>query len=344
MEDKLLERNRKSRGQYLPPPNSRSQRGFWISILSLVIFFLLGLVSGEARAEKKIGVFMFSEENRYVEATRGFKERLAEAGFGAAEVTYLGESAGGNKARAAEIVTKFSEQRPDLILSLGTSSTVPLSRGIKDIPIVFSIVYDPVAAGIATSWQSSGNNTTGCSPLIPMSRVMDLLKKFAPVKILAVLYTPGEKNSESQLRDLQEIQGKYQIKVIPVRLTKKEEIELLLPEILRSTDALYVTGSNLINSQIQTIIDMSTKAKIITITHLEDLIEKGVLLGVSADSYDLGRMSGDQALKIFAGASPSSIPIETATKETVLLNLNTAKQGSYAIPAEFLDSSIKKIQ
>ena len=309
-----------------------------------IIISVLGLFSGEAWAEKKIGVFMFSEETRYLEATQGFKDRLAEAGFGKDKVTYFTENAGGNKARAAEIVTKFSAQKLDLILSLGTSATVPLSREIKDVPIVFSVVYDPVEAGIATSWKSSGNNTTGCSTLIPMSKLMDSLKKFAPVKRLAVLYTPGEKNSEAQLRDLQEIAEKYQIKMIPARLTIKEDIDQLLPAVLRSSDAMFITGSNMVNSQISAIVDMATGAKVITITHLEDLIAKGVLLGVSADSYALGRLTGDKAIKILKGAKPSSIPIDTAKKSDVLLNMDTVKKGAFTIPAEFMKSVTKKIE
>jgi putative ABC transport system substrate-binding protein len=259
-------------------------------VISGIIISLLGLLSGEACAEKKIGVFMFSEETRYLDAARGFKKRLNEAGFGENKVTYFVENAGGNNARAAEIATKLSKQKLDMILSLGTSATVPLSREIKDVPIVFSMVYDPVEAGIAQSWKSSGNNTTGSSPLIPMPKLMDLLKKFAPVKRLAVLYTPGEKNSESQLSDLQEIQDKYQIKMVPVRLTKKEDIGQLLPEVLRSSDALFITGSSVVNNEVQAIVDMAAKSKVITITHLEDLVVKGVLLGIIADSLALGRL------------------------------------------------------
>jgi putative ABC transport system substrate-binding protein len=309
-----------------------------------VMFSLLGFFAGEARAEKKIGVFMFSEETRYVEATIAFKERLAEAGFGENKVTYFAENAEGNKAKAAEIVKKFAAMKLDLILSLGTSATVPLSREIKDVPIVFSVVYDPVDAGIATSWKSSGNNTTGSSPLVPMSKLMDSLKKLAPVKRLAVLYTPGEKNSETQMRELQKLENRYKIKVIPVRLTKKEEVEQLLPEVLRSADALYVTGSNVVNSQIQSIVDMSAKAKMITITHLEDLVVKGVLLGVVADSHAGGRVSGDKAVKILKGAKPSSIPIEIASISSVILNMNTTKKGSFNIPPEFMKSVTKKIE
>ena len=309
-----------------------------------LMVLLLGMNSGEAWAGKKIGIFMFSEETRYLEATRGFKDALTAAGFDKNKVAYFVENAGGNKARAVEVVKRLSAQKLDLILSLGTSATVPLSREIKDVPIVFSVVYDPVEAGIATSWKSSGNNTTGNSPLIPMAKLMDHLQQLVPVKRLAVLYTPGEKNSETQLRDLLKIQDKYQIRMIPVRLSSKEEVNELLPEVLRTTDAMYITGSNLVNSQVSTIVDLATKAKVITITHLEDLVTKGVLLGVCADSYELGRQAGGKAVKILKGAKPAAIPIDPATKITVLLNMKTVKKGSYSIPVEFMKSVTRKIE
>lgn len=309
-----------------------------------VLFSLLAIYSEDAWAEKKIAVFMFSEETRYMEATKAFKERLAESGFDEKKVIYSVENAGGNKSKAAEIVKKLSLQKLDMILSLGTSATVPLSREIRDVPIVFAVVYDPVESGIANNWKSSGNNTTGISPLIPMSKLLDSLSRLAPVKKMAVLYTPGEKNSESQLRDLQEIQDKYQIKMIPVRLTKKEEIAQLLPEVLRSVDAMYITGSNLVNSQLPTIVDMASKAKVITITHLEDLVAKGVLLGVSADSHAMGRIAGEKAVKIFKGAKPSSLSIDKANKSDILLNMSTVRKGAFNIPAEFMKTVTKKVE
>ena len=177
-----------------------------------------------------------------------------------------------------------------------------------------------------------------------MPKLLDSLKKMAPVKKLAVLYTPGEKNSETQVRELQKLENSYKIKVIPVRLTTGEEVAQLLPEVLRSSDALYITGSNVVNSQIQTIVDMSAKAKVITITHLEDLVVKGVLLGIVADSYAGGRSAGDKAVKILKGAHPSSLPIEISPKNSVVLNMNTAKKGAYVIPVEFMKSVTKKIE
>ena len=260
-------------------------------LLSLIIF-LCALSIPSSAAAAKLGVLLFSEQPRYLEAIKGIMDRLKEAGLGEPQTTFTIENAKGNKALAAELVKKFAAAKMDLIFTVGTHATLAIIQEIKDVPIVFAQVYDPVEAGIAKNWQSSGNNTTGATTKIPMSKLMDTLHLFMPVKTLAVLYTPGEKNSEEQLRDLETLQKEYGVKVVPVPLTKPEEVKQLLPIVLQTADSLYVTGSNLVDSQISTIVDMATKAKVPTISHLEDLIEKGVLLGVGPDSYQVGRLAG----------------------------------------------------
>ena len=313
-------------------------------LVSAVVFLTLAPFSIEAGAEKRIGILLFSEETRYVEATKGFMDTLKEAGFGELQTKITVENAGANKAKVAELVQKFAAAKMDLIFTGGTHATTAVAWEIKDVPIVFSVVYDPVEAGIAKDWKSSGNNTTGTSSKVPMSKLMDSLKVFAPVKRLAVLYTFGEKNSEAQLKDLQGIQADYGIKVVPVPLTRTEEVEQLLPVVIRSTDALYVTGSNLVDSQISIIVDMATKGKVITITHLDDLVAKGVLLGVCSDSYSMGRLAGEKAVKILKGARPSSIPIESLKQFDVMINLKTAKAGGFQVLPDFMKTVRRTIK
>ena len=308
-----------------------------------VSFLIVLSLSVEAKAEKKVGILMFSEEARYNEATKGFMDKLKEEGFTEPKTKIIIENAGANKARAAELVKKYSAEKMDLIFTLGTSMTIPVAREIKDIPIVFGVVYDPVEAGIAKSWKSSGNNTTGASTRIPMQKMIDVLKEFMPVKRLAVLYTPGEKNSETQLKDLQETQPQNKIKIIPVPLTKKEEVAQILQEVVRTSDAVYVTGSNLVNSKLSTIVEIATKANVVTMTHLEDLVEKGVLLGVCSDSYLNGRLAGEKAIKILKGSKPSSIPIETPKEYFLMFNMETSRAGRFQIPSEFMKTIKKKI-
>lgn len=319
-----------------------------LPVTRIVFFvaFALGihLMPVEARAEKRIGILTFSEEVRYDESRNGIIDQLKKEGFGEPEVQYTIENAEGSKAKAVELVRKFAAAKLDLIFAIGTSAAIAAAKEIKDVPIVFSTVYDPVQAGIAKDWKSSGNNTTGSSTRLSMARLVDTLKEFVPVKKLIVLYTPGEKNSEAQLRELQGLQSTSQIKVIPIILTKKEEVAQTLSEVLPAADAMYLTGSSVIGETVPLIVDRANKTKMVTITHLDDLVNKGALLGICPNSYQVGRLAGKKAAQILKGAKPSSIPIESEKKLDIILNRKTAKAGQFQIPPSFLKKVTKTIE
>jgi putative ABC transport system substrate-binding protein len=319
----------------------------WIAkkvLFGTVVFLIVALFSTGAGAEKRIGILLFSKEVRYIRSAKGFTDKLQEEGFGEPGTKIMIVNAGGDRVRAAEVVRSYSASKLDLIFTVATSSTVAMSREIKDVPIVFAQVYDPVAAGIVKDWKSSGNNTTGASNYVPMSEVMERLKQFAPVKRLGVVYGPGEKNSEIQLKELQNIGANYGIKVVPAPLTRPEEAARLIPVVLHSADALYITGSTLIGTQIPMMMDMVNKTKVVTITHLEDLVEEGVLLGVCTDTYLIGRLAGEKAIRILKGAKPSSIPIGTLKQFDMIINLKTARAAGLEVPPDFMKTVKRSIK
>lgn len=309
----------------------------------VALLFMINLLPPEARGERMIGMLMWSEEPRYIETKQGITEQLAKEGFREPAVKFTVENAGGNKAKAAEAVAKFAAAKLDLIIALGTPAAIAVAREIKDVPVVFSLVYDPVESKIAEDWKSSGNNTTGTSTRVPLSKLMQTLRELAPVKKVAVLYTPKEKNSELQLKELQGLQDAFRVKVMPVPLASTDDVALL-PEVLRSVDAVYLSGSVVVASAISTITEMATRAKVLTVTHLIDLVEKGALLGVCADYRALGRLAGKKGAKVLKGARPSSIPIETQKKPDVLLNMRTVKGGGFKVPRSFMKSVTKVVE
>ncbi len=319
-----------------------------IKIHGLVIFIalvaMINPLSLEARAEKRIGMLLWSEEARYIEAKNGIMEQLKKEGFGEPAVKLTMENAGGNKAKLAEMVQKFATAKMDLIISIGTTAAISVTRQIKDVPVVFSMVYDPVEVNIAQNWKSSGNNTTGASPRVPMSKIINTLKRFAPVKRLAVLYTPAEENSVVQLKELTRAQSGTQIEIVPVPFTNSKEVALILPEVIRAVDAIYLSGSSVVGKKISMIVDLATNAKVVTITHLDDLVNQGVLLGVCANPYAVGRLAARKAVKILKGAKPSSIPIETLKNMDLIINRKTARAGQFEIPPSFMKSVTKVIE
>ena len=91
---------------------------------------------------------------------------------------------------AAEIVALT----PDVIVAEGSASLAPLLQMNRTIPVVFTIVPDPVGAGFVDSLNQPGGNATGFSQFEYglSGKWLELLKEVAPrVTRAAVLREPG---------------------------------------------------------------------------------------------------------------------------------------------------------
>jgi putative ABC transport system substrate-binding protein len=321
---------------------SRTKKGMLFSCITTL--FIIMLSSPEAMAEKRISVLLFNEEARFTESLQGVMDQLKKDGFAEPEVKFTVENARDSKARAADVARKFGASNMDLIIAIGTPAALAVAREVRDVPIIFSMLYDPVEAGISGDWKSSGNNTTGASPRVPMSKIMDALREVVPIKRLAVLYTPGEKHTEIQLKELQKIQTDFQMRVIPVILSTKEQLAGAISVVVPTVDAMYLTGSSIIYTSLPMIVDMATRAKVATVTHIEEFVDKGVLLGVCSNPYRVGRLAGEKAVKVLRGQKPSAVPIETLKKFDLIINTKTAKAGQFKISPAFMKKATKIIE
>ena len=314
-------------------------RHVWIGV---AVFAAVGLMGTAASAGKRIGMLLFAKELRYSEAQERTVVVLRAAGYTEPDTTYIVESADGNKTKAFELAKKLCGLHFDLIVTFGTSATVPVAKECPGTPLVFSYVYDPLEANIAASWNSSGNNTTGVSNKVAMTTVLAPLKKIGPIKTLAVLYTPGEKNSESQLKDLQHAQTDVGIKMVAVPITNAAEVRPLVTEAAEGNDAIYITGAGFLDGQLSTIVDAASKAGKPTLSHLEDATMQGVLFSVGVDRLAVGDKTGQLAARVLKGEKPASIPIVVPEKINVTLNTKTAK--AYKLPNEFLSLVTKRVE
>jgi len=288
---------------------------------------------------------LFGAEHRYLAQSEGALEQLAKEGFKAPRVTFFLENAGGSKAKAAQLARKFASQKLDLIFAFGTSAALASATEIKEVPLVCG-AYDPVASGLALQWKSSGNNTTGVSPKFPLSMLVRSLQSFAPVHKIGVLYTPHEKNSEAVLKELVGLQDSLRIRIIPIPLTREEEISELLPEALHAVDAIYLTGSGIVGKNVAKIVAAASSARVVTVTHLDDLAQDGVLISMAVNQYQMGLLAGKKGAQILRGMKPSALPYETlpVRQLDLILNLKTAKAGGFRIRESFMKKVTKTVR
>src|SRR5574337_1794327 len=286
------------------------RRAFLLLVALLAAIGMLTPGVGQGADKIKIGVLLSGDDARYVGTAEAAIKQLKAEGYDDSKIIVETQSAKGDNALAAKIARQFAADRVRLVLTSGTVATAGAVKELKDLPIVFGMVWDPVEAGFARDWASSGMNTTGSSVKMSLSVPIKTLRRLGPMKSLGVLFDPAEKNSVQQLDELKGLQRELAFEVVEVPVLKKEEAVAAIRTFAPRVNAFYVTGALTVTSQMASIAAAAAEHKRPTVSHTIDNVEAGALLGLAADVQEVGRQAGVRMAQVLRGAKPASIPIE----------------------------------
>jgi putative ABC transport system substrate-binding protein len=313
-------------------------KSFFISILILLIF-----TPQIYAREKVIAVVLSRDITPYSEALRGFEDYLNDQGekFWIAS-PYNIHGKHDDSLENANIIKEIRVKRPDLVLAIGTPAAMLMQKNIKDIPIVFSQVLNPVASNLVTSMNSSGSNLSGSSMDISYKTQFKKMKETLPnLKNIGVLYNPTE--NEATIRKAINAASSLGIKLIPVQVRDEKLVPKALLDTFPDIDALWAVADSTVFSKdsIRYILEQTIKNNKPFMGLSEHFVKAGALIALSCDYYDIGRQSGEVALKIFKGKKPANIPITTPGKIKLFLNLRTADYLKLRIPDNIVSSAEK---
>jgi putative tryptophan/tyrosine transport system substrate-binding protein len=118
----------------------------------------------------------------------------------------------GDAGLASQFAQELVALAPDVILTTGSAGLVPLLQLTRTVPIVFTIVPDPVGAGFVDSLARPGGNATGFVQFEfgLSAKWLGLLKEVAPdITRVAVLREPGITAAIAQFAALQAVALPY---------------------------------------------------------------------------------------------------------------------------------------
>ena len=322
-----------------------------LSILLLVVaLMIVGGVSSLAGAQPLvIGVTQIVEHPALDAARDGFIAALEEAGYKEGEdVVYDLQNAQGDFTNAISIAQKFKDDKVDLIVAIATPTAQAALQVNQEIPIVINAVTDPVAANLAKSWESSGNNLTGMSDAAPNKQQVELIPLFLPeAKNVGTIYNAGEANSVVQIEVARETCKELGLNLIEVTVSNSSEVLMAAQSLAGRVEAIYIVTDNTVVSALESVIKVCNQEKIALILADPSTVDKGALASYGIDYYSLGKKSGEIAIQIIKGAKPSDIPIQTITDPKDLqfvVNLDTAKILGLSISEEILKDADKIIK
>ena len=154
---------------------------------------------------------------------------------------------GGNAGDIRKFAAELVELAPDVILTMSSVTVAALLQATRTVPIVFTIVVDPVGAGYVDSLARPGGNATGFTVYeYSMSgKWLELLKEIAPsVTRAVVLRDPAIASGPGQFAAIQAVAASLGVELRPVDVRDAGEIERAIAAFaLDSNGGLIVTGS-----------------------------------------------------------------------------------------------------
>lgn len=290
--------------------------------------------SGDGSESYKIGINQLVQHPALDEATAGFKQAFADAG---AEVEWDEQNANGEQPTALTIAQQFANADLDLALAVATPAAQATVQNLIDIPVLFTAVTDPVSAELVESMDAPGSNVTGTSDEAPIDQQLELLKDLVPeAKNVGIVYASGEVNSQVQVDAATEAAKGLDLEIETQTVTSVNEIQQAV-EALGDVDAIYVPTDNMVVSGIASLVQVAEEKKIPVIGAEAGTVEGGAAATIGIDYTELGRETGEMALRILRdGEDPAEMPVEKATEFTYVVNEEAAKNQGIEIPENIL--------
>jgi putative tryptophan/tyrosine transport system substrate-binding protein len=242
-----------------------------------------------------------------------------------------------DRSRSAEELVAL---KPDVILASASASLAALQRIVRNVPIVFANVVDPVGAGFVASLSRPGGNTTGFSAFEYRlsGKWLELLKELAPqLTRVAVLRDPGLAAGIGQFAAIEAMAPpSFGVELSTIDVHDPTEIEHAVIAFARERNGgLIVTlGSTVPHRDL--IISLALRYGLPTIYPFRLFTASGGLVSYGPDPKDEYRRAAGYVDRILKGEKPADLPVQAPTTYELVINLGTAKKLGLDVQQTFL--------
>jgi putative ABC transport system substrate-binding protein len=253
----------------------------------------------------------------------------------------------GNAANVRKYAEELVALAPDVILAV-SQGLGPLLQATRTIPIVFTIVPDPVGAGFVESLSRPGGNATGFLMLeySLCGKWLELLKEIAPsVTRAAVLRDSSDPAGVGQFAVIQSAAPGVGVDVSPINLRDAAEIERAVAAFAQTANGgLIVTTSALSVVHRDLIVALAAQHNLPAVYSERFYVAAGGLISYGPNFRDQFRRAAGYVDRILKGQKPADLPVQAPTKYELVVNLKTAKALGLTIPPTVLGRADEVIE
>jgi ABC-type uncharacterized transport system substrate-binding protein len=294
----------------------------------------------------KVGLVYFAPEPGADACMEGLFSGLKDLGFVEGKNLQVRKAhAQGEIVNIPSILQNFDNEDVELIIAMTTPVLTAAVNAVKKKPVVFTYVYDPVAAGAGKTPADHLPNITGTGSFPPVEETIDAIQKLVPqVRSVGTLYNSSEANSSKVVSVGRELFQKRGIRLEEVTATNTGEV-FQAAQVLagRKIQALWVTGDNTAIQAFEGIAKVAADSRLPLVINDPEFTERGALAAVGIGWKKTCYEAAKRVAQVLLGESPQALPFENIALKQVVLNYAVAGKLGITFPPELVQEASRNM-
>ena len=321
----------------------------FIAVLGAAVALPLAGHAQQAEPLRRVGVLMPGPEKDWRAHATAVADALGRLGWSDGRNVRIDYRYAANdpvlfKTYAEELVGLA----PDALLATTPPALIALREKTRTIPIVFVLVVDPVGMGLVQSLAHPGGNITGFGAMDPpmMGKWLQLLKEVAPnaMRVSVIFNLETQPYAEFFNSSIEAAAASVGIAVTLAPVRDDATIREAITAQAREPGGGLICLPDSFTATHRDVIIAAAAQHGLPLIGTEVFPRAGGLMSYWYDAVELHAAAASYIDRILKGASPADLPVQQATKYSLIINLKTAKALGLTVPPGMLDLADEVIE
>ena len=269
----------------------------------------------------------------------GFKEQMQEEGFTENQnIRYESADVGFDPSLISQMLISLKAKNPKAILVMTTPVAQAAKGKIHDIPLIYTVITDPVEAGLIKAKYKAGVNITGSSDMQDLKEFLKFTQSILPTaRKIGLLYATSEANDIALLKMMKTSAAEFNMEVIAIPVEQARDVQIRMQEFKNKVDFIYVGTSGPIQPTLPVIRAEAQKMHIPVFNVEAQAVRDGLALAsFGVDYTTVGRNAAKLTADVLRGKKISDlIPLYPKPEDHhALINKNLATELGITIPSD----------
>ena len=309
-------------------------------------------IAAPADGRPRVGVLMRIAENDpgSQAEVQAFQRGLEKLGWTAGRNILIEYRwAAGSNDRAKALAKELVELKPEALVADGTTMLEITRRATMTIPIVFTMVSDPVGQGFVLSLARPGGNATGFTSFefSTGGKWLELIREASPsVKRAGVIFNPvTAPYAPSYLHSIESAAVPIAVDVTGAPILNVTDIEhVITPFGQDPGGSLIVIPDTFTDAHAASIIALAGRYRLPAIYPYTHFAKAGGLMTYGPDPAQMFGRAADYVDRILRGERPADLPVQQPSKYELIVNLKAAKAINLTMPPTLIARADRVIE